>query len=102
MKTLNLMIRFFLLLVSVSVALVASGQTAHPDKYVPIQPSEKWFGSTVVDGSLMPFTAGHFFDMNGDVKGNQAAPLLLSTHGRYVWSDSPFAFRVTDSVLQIT
>ncbi|RZM10679.1 MAG: glycoside hydrolase, partial [Pedobacter sp.] len=69
---------------------------------IKILAGERWYGSTVVNGSLMPFAAGYEFDMNGDVKGNQAAPLLLSTSGRYIWSHDPFAFKITATDIQIS
>lgn len=74
----------------------------HQPVTIKLQPTEKWFGSNVVDGSIMPFKAGYSFDMNGNVKGNQAAPLLLSTTGRYVWNNAAFAFNFSDSTLVIS
>ncbi len=38
-------------------------------------------------------------DLGKDNKGNQAAPLLISSKGRYVWSDEPFSFRLEDGEL---
>lgn len=38
-------------------------------------------------------------DLAIDNRGNQAAPLLLSNKGRYVWSDEAFAFEFKDSIL---
>jgi hypothetical protein len=66
-----------------------------------IQPGEWWWGGAVADGQLMPFgrfphrrnlaTSAGF--MNDDSHGaNQSAPLLVSSAGRYVWSDRPFRF----------
>ena len=33
-------------------------------------------------------------DLSRDNNGNQAAPLLMSNVGRYIWSDEPFAFEL--------
>ena len=62
---------------------------------IKILPSEKWMGAAVNESQFMPFTEGYSLSLINDVKGNQASPLLLSTKGRYVWSDQPFSFRFT-------
>lgn len=77
-------------------------QAQQKSSTIKLLPSEKWYGSNVVDGSIMPFKPGYAFDMNGNVKGNQAAPLLLSTSGRYLWSNSAFAFSFSDSSIDIS
>jgi len=61
---------------------------------IDIEKSEKWYGAAVVDGSVMPFKEGYSIDLHGNVKGNQAAPLLVSSTGRYIWSNQPFALSV--------
>lgn len=71
-------------------------------KIVEIEEAEKWYGATVVGSSLMPFKEGYSFDLNGNTKGNQAAPLLLSTSGRYIWSNSPFAFTISKKNIVFT
>jgi len=55
-------------------------------------PGEKWWGGAVTEGQLMPFEAGYSLDLNDGNRGNQAAPLLLSSAGRWIWSESPFKF----------
>ena len=68
---------------------------------LPVPPDEWWWGGAVADGQLMPFgrfshrrnlaTSAGF--VNDDSRGrNQSAPLLVSSAGRYVWSDRPFTF----------
>nr|WP_232530760.1 glycoside hydrolase family 31 protein [Microlunatus antarcticus] len=66
-----------------------------------MEPDEWWWGGAVADGTLMPFGAApHRRDLatNAGLVGdptagaNQSAPLLVSSHGRYVWSDEPFTF----------
>jgi hypothetical protein len=64
-----------------------------------VHADEWWWGGAVADGQLMPFgrfshsrnpaTSAGF--ANDDNRGaNQSAPLLVSSAGRYVWSDRPF------------
>lgn len=61
-----------------------------------ILPGEKWYGAAVNESQHAPFKAGYTLNLNGDVRGNQASPILLSNKGRYVWSNDAFAFTVND------
>lgn len=67
---------------------------------IPVLPGEKWWGGAVTQGQFAPFAAGYSLDLNEGNRGNQAAPLFLSSAGRYVWSEQPFAFSVEkDSIV---
>lgn len=76
-------------------------QTNYPGKVINIEPGEKWFGGTVDDGTDMPFKDGYSFNLYGNNKDNQSSPLLLSTKGRYVWSNQPFQFKLNGNQLII-
>lgn len=77
--------------------------THDPDhQQLRLEPDEGWWGGAVADGLAMPFgRAPHARDLavsagqvDDDTSGaNQSAPLLISSTGRYVWSDRPFTFR---------
>ena len=67
-----------------------------------IQHGEKWFGGAVNEGHHMPFPQGYSLDLYGDNKGNQTAPLLLSSKGRFVWSEEPFQFSLENDQLIIS
>ena len=41
------------------------------------------------------------FDIRFDNYGNQAAPLLVSTKGRYVWSERAFACTLTNGTIRL-
>ena len=41
-------------------------------------------------------------DLLGNTAGNQVQPLLLSTAGRYVWSEEPFRLSVRDGSIHLT
>lgn len=71
-------------------------------KRIKIEQGEHWYGAAVNEGHIMPFQTGYAYDMNGDTKGNQASPLLLSTTGRYIWSESPFSFSINGDELLIS
>lgn len=51
----------------------------------------------------MPFGGGSSYarDLGRDLGGNQAAPLLLSDQGRFLWSDEPFEFAFDDRFLRV-
>lgn len=67
---------------------------------VTMLPGEKWWGGLVAIGSRMPFGEQmRLYDLSSMNLNNQGIPLLLSSGGRYVWSDRPFAFEVKDGVL---
>ncbi|MDR3694479.1 glycoside hydrolase family 31 protein [Mucilaginibacter sp.] len=70
-------------------------------RVIKINKGEKWFGGTVDDGFVMPFADGYKFNLYGDNNDNQAAPLLLSTNGRFIWSDQPFEFSFSNGQLII-
>lgn len=63
-------------------------------KSISIESQENWFGAAVNKGSEMPFANGFSLNLYGNNEGNQASPLLLSTNGRYIWSDKPFDFSI--------
>lgn len=63
---------------------------------------EKWYGAYTAkafcntplkDITFQPYGPEEKLnDLRTDNRGNQAAPLLISNKGRYIWSDQPFAF----------
>ncbi|HET9648045.1 MAG TPA: glycoside hydrolase family 31 protein [Microlunatus sp.] len=66
-----------------------------------LRAGEGWWGGAVADGGLMPFGASpHRRDLGAsaglvdrpEAGANQSAPLLLSDHGRSVWSERPFRY----------
>lgn len=76
---------------------------------IALHPGELWWGGAVADGQLMPFgPVPHTRDLGlsagraGDpgAGANQSAPLLVSSAGRYLWSDEPFAFTIGDGRLR--
>ena len=73
------------------------GQTS-----ITVKQGEKWYGGVVTEGHLMPFKAGYSFDMYGNTGGNQAVPLLISTRGRFIWSEEPFKFTIQNNILTIS
>ena len=44
----------------------------------------------------MPFGPSYYRDLRRDIGGNQASPLLVSSQGRYIWSEEPFTICLDD------
>jgi alpha-glucosidase (family GH31 glycosyl hydrolase) len=59
---------------------------------ITIRNGENWYGGAVNEGDKMPFQQGYKLNLYGDNKGNQSAPLLLSSRGTFIWSEEPFQF----------
>lgn len=74
--------------------LIIRAQKETESKIVSL-PGEKWWGGMVALGSQMPFgeTLG-LHDLARENLNNQNVPFLLSSAGRYIWTDQPFAFRM--------
>lgn len=69
---------------------------------VPAEPNEYWWGAAVNEGDKMPFAPGYSLNLYAENKGNQAAPILVSSKGRYIWSEQPFKFDITATGVSIT
>ena len=83
-------------------AALAQGEPS-PTTDLPLLPGEVWWGGAVTLGSKMPFGAAPIeVNLHGDNRGNQYAPLLLSSKGRYVWCEKAFAFALKDGALRVT
>ncbi|MCB0629175.1 MAG: glycoside hydrolase family 31 protein [Saprospiraceae bacterium] len=77
----------------------AAGMTVYE---YPLLENEHWWAGITMDGALMPFQEDYSVDLYGNDKGQQVQPLLLSSSGRYIWSDQPFAFTIDQEKIQIT
>lgn len=63
---------------------------------------EYWWGGAVQDGIFMPYRdENRKRNLLKEQRGNQCAPFLLSSKGRYLWSEEAFTFEFTDNSLQI-
>ncbi len=92
-------------LVVFAAIVIINGQEAKQSRELEIRilPDEYWWGGAVVDGRRMPYGTGSFsYNQLGDVKGNQAQPLLISSKGRYVWSEKPMNIVFAGGLLRVT
>lgn len=62
---------------------------------------EKWWGAIVNDGYNQPYSELEETDLSIVNKGGATAPFLVSSCGRYVWSERPFSYSFKGGVLTI-
>lgn len=67
---------------------------------IRLDEDELIWGGKIADGQYMPFRDSSRLTLyeNG---GNQVQPLILTSKGRYVWSDQPYKYRIEGGVLYI-
>lgn len=93
---------FILTLIFTVVTFIPLGVTAQVESRINTLPGEKWWGGMVGLGSAMPFTTDtRWYDLSAENMNNQNVPLLVSSAGRYVWSDDPFSFQLKDGDLYL-
>lgn len=89
----------------VAACMICGGFIAEAGDHISRIPSlkgEKWWGCTVALGEKMPFAANtEPEDISLDNRNNQVVPLMLSSAGRYIWSDEPFEFHFVNDTLTI-
>jgi hypothetical protein len=72
---------------------------------IPVEADERWWAGVVSESHRMPLgrSSGPFeIDLLGNTAGNQVQPLLLSTRGRYVWSEEPFRLSFRDGKMGVS
>jgi alpha-glucosidase (family GH31 glycosyl hydrolase) len=80
-----------------------SDQIAGKTTVIKLEPGEVWWGGAVNEGHKMPFGSQPYsIDLYGSSFGNQCAPLLVSSNGRYVWSEKPYRFEFLNGSLTIS
>ncbi len=88
---------FFVFLLAAICAHAASYTSS-----IKLLDGEKWWGGATALGHMLPLSdGGKTCDLRKTCYSNQAAPLLVSSKGRYIWSDKPFAFKIKDGSLVI-
>jgi alpha-glucosidase len=90
------------LILIISIIITQFTVQAQSEKRIEILSGEKWYGAAVNEGEKMPFEDGYVINLDGNTKGNQADPLILSTKGRYIWSNSPFAFAINKNEIVLS
>ena len=67
----------------------------------PLLAGECWWGGAGGDGQSQPYGLCDSPRIDLHVHGNTSSPLLVSSCGRYVWSEKPFAYAFKDGALVI-
>lgn len=77
---------------------------AQPAVELRLAEGEYWWGGQSVQGPRMPYSSATTYAHNlyGDDGTNQAQPLLISSTGRFVWSEKPFRYAFENGTLRIT
>lgn len=97
----NIKNTLFIAIVILATHLQTIAQPYQTD--VPSLKNEKWWGGLVALGNQMPFRPiTSTYDLSRNNLNNQVVPLMLSSAGRYIWSEQPFRFRMNNDTLQIT
>lgn len=97
--TMNKKITLLLLLIAFSFGNMPA-QSVIKSVIEPLK-NERWWGGLVALGNQMPFTNLGMQDMSRNNLNNQVVPFMLSSEGRYIWSENPFRFEVKDGQLII-
>lgn len=58
-----------------------------------------WWVGIISEGELMPLNSNYSHNFNGDNKGNQIQPLILSNKGDVIWSEEPFKFSFQNNTI---
>lgn len=92
---------FFALMMSVATQAF----TQQSDRLeLEIIEDEYWWGGLSAEGYNTPYgmESNVSHDLWGDNKGNQAQPFLLSSKGRYIWSESPIHYSLNQGKITVT
>ncbi len=80
------------------------GKTSAEQVKLQVLEGEFWWGGLSSKGHQTPYdaTSKATHDLYGDNQGNQAQPLLLSSKGRFVWSEAPIRYSFDQGTLEVT
>jgi alpha-glucosidase len=85
-----------------SIRLLITSALAQSIEHIPLLPGENWWGGSVGVAEKMPFGSQNgSFDLITTNYDAQATPVLLSSKGRYLWSEAPFRCGIVNSQLTI-
>ena len=74
------------------------------DMKITMLEGEHWYGLAAVHGTKFPLNARSSYSWHPtqNYTGNQESPILLSSRGRYLWSEKPYDADVADGVISVT
>ena len=77
---------------AIAAAIVQAAFAAPFTSTVEMLPGERWWGGGGGDGQNQPYGAADSRRIDLRIHGNTSSPLLVSSCGRYVWSEKPFGY----------
>ena len=98
MKKTNLTVLLFILTASLfAEKIVSEIKPLSGEKWYGVYTAKAFCGTPLKDLTFQPYLPNEKKkDLSADNRGNQAAPVLISNLGRYLWSNHPFAFEMKD------
>ena len=71
------------------------------DMKITMLEGEHWYGLAAVHGTKFPLNARSSYSWHPtqNYTGNQESPILLSSRGRYLWSEKPYDADIADGVI---
>lgn len=71
---------------------------------IPILCGERWWGLAAAHGTRFPLhvSSDYSYHPTAAFTGNQESPLMVSSMGRYLWSDRPYDVDVRDGVISVS
>lgn len=92
--------KFIIILALFSLPLIPLAETLKLD----VLKNEYWWGGLSTVGHEMPYhmSSNVSYDMYGNNLGNQAQPLLISSMGRFVWSEEPISYTFSNGKLTVS
>jgi len=93
-----------LCLITLAIVLHACTTTTESPQQIELEIAEGefWWVGVTSESHLFPIDSGSFeIDLYGNTAGNQVQPLLISSAGRYIWSDDPFRVKIAGSLIQV-
>ncbi len=94
-----------ILLIGLVLATMTPSYSQSEEKIeIPILSGEYWWGGLSAIGYSTPYSSESVtsHDLWADNLGNQAQPLLLSSKGRYVWSESPLKYSFESGKISVS
>lgn len=89
----------FTLTFILSSQLTTAQQTDSVRITVKVDEGEYWWVGIVNHGAMMPLSEGYQANLHANLYGNQAQPLLLSSRGNLVWSETPFTIKLKGNTI---
>ena len=83
---------------------LAFGTLFAETRTLTLEPDECWWGAVSRPWTELPFDSNTVYatDLAVGCNANQAAPVLVSTRGRYVWCEEPFACAFSNDTLTLS